>query len=132
MRGGLGYLAAADATAMAAGTQARLLRMLEQAHSMSTAARTSVLATFTSGQGYCADAVQSAGVADQPVGALGDDLRGRRGAAWGPDAECASVVGTVLDALSAPAGAEDSRTRRSGSTTGCRKLCAASSRLVVL
>ena len=53
---GLGYLAAADATAMAAGTQARLLRMLEQAHSMSTAARTSVLAAFTSGQGYCADA----------------------------------------------------------------------------
>ena len=53
---GLGYLAAADATAMAADTQARLLQMLEQAHSMSTAARTSVLAAFTSGQGYCADA----------------------------------------------------------------------------
>ena len=53
---GLGYLAAADATAMAVGTQARLLRMLEQAHSMSTAARTSVLAAFTAGQGYSADA----------------------------------------------------------------------------
>ena len=53
---GLGYLAAADATAMAAETQAQCLQMLEQAHSMGTAARTSVLAAFTAGQGYCADA----------------------------------------------------------------------------
>ena len=52
----LGYLAAADPTAMAAGTQARCLQMLEQAHAMYTAARTSVLAAFTAGQGYCADA----------------------------------------------------------------------------
>ncbi len=56
VRAGLGYLAAADATAMAAETQALCLRMLEQAHSMGTAARTSVLAAFTSGQGYSADA----------------------------------------------------------------------------
>ena len=54
VRAGLGYLAAADATAMAAETQAQCLRMLEQAHSMGTAARTSVLAAFTSGQGYSA------------------------------------------------------------------------------
>src|SRR5580693_7988525 len=53
---GLGYLAAADATAMAAETQARCLRMLEQAHSIGTAARTSILAAFTCGQGYSADA----------------------------------------------------------------------------
>ena len=53
---GLGYLAAADATAMAAETQAECLRMLEQAHAMYTAARTSVLAAFAAGQGYCADA----------------------------------------------------------------------------
>ncbi len=53
---GLGYLAAADATAMAAQTQAECLQMLEQAHSMGTAARTSILAAFTSGQGYSADA----------------------------------------------------------------------------
>ena len=52
----LGYLAAADATAMPAETQAWCLRMLERAHAMGTAARTSVLAAFTSGQGYCADA----------------------------------------------------------------------------
>jgi len=53
---GLGYLAAADATAMAAETQARCLQMLEQAHSMGTAARAAILAAFTSGQGYSADA----------------------------------------------------------------------------
>ena len=53
---GLGYLAAADATAMAAGTQARCLQMLEQATAMGTVARASILAAFTSGQGYSADA----------------------------------------------------------------------------
>ena len=56
VRAGLGYLAAADATAMAAETQARCLRMLEQVNSMGTAARASVLGAFTSGQGYSADA----------------------------------------------------------------------------
>ena len=56
VRAGLGYLAAADATAMAAETQAQCLRMLEQATAMGTAARASVLAAFTSGQGYSADA----------------------------------------------------------------------------
>ena len=56
VRAGLGYLAAADATAMAAETQARCLQMLEQAHAMGTAARASVLAAFTAGQGYSADA----------------------------------------------------------------------------
>jgi hypothetical protein len=56
VRAGLGYLAAADPTAMAAETQAQCLQMLEQAHSMGTAARTSVLAAFTAGQGYAADA----------------------------------------------------------------------------
>jgi len=53
---GLGFLAAADATAMAAETQARCLQMLEQANSMGTAARASILAAFTVGQGYSADA----------------------------------------------------------------------------
>ena len=47
---------AADATAMAAETQARCLQMLEQVTAMGTAARTSILAAFTSAQGYCADA----------------------------------------------------------------------------
>ncbi len=52
----MGYLAAADAAAMAAQTQARCLQVLEQAHSMGTAARASILAAFTAGQGYSADA----------------------------------------------------------------------------
>ena len=66
-RQGLGYLAGADATAMAAETQAQCLRMLEQATAMGTAARASVLAAFASGQGYWAEVgLQSAGVADEP------------------------------------------------------------------
>ena len=56
VRAGLEYLAAADATAMAAGEQARCLRGLEQASSVLTAARTSVLGRFTAGQGYADDA----------------------------------------------------------------------------
>jgi hypothetical protein len=52
----LRYLAAADATAMAAEEQARCLRILEQATAVGTAARTSVLSAFTAGQGYSADA----------------------------------------------------------------------------
>ena len=56
VQAGLGYLATVDATAMAAETQAHCLQMLEQAHATYTAARTSMLAAFTAGQGYCADA----------------------------------------------------------------------------
>ena len=72
---GLGYLAAADATAMAAQTQARCLQMLEQATAMGTAARASILAAFTSAQGYCGGrGLQPEGVADQPH----PDHQGRR------------------------------------------------------
>jgi Domain of unknown function (DUF222) len=56
VRAGLGYLAAADATAMAAEEQARCLHGLERASSVLTAARSSVLGGFTAGQGYAADA----------------------------------------------------------------------------
>ena len=56
LRSAMGYLAAADATAMAAETQAQCLQALEQINSMGTAARASILAAFTSGQGYSADA----------------------------------------------------------------------------
>jgi hypothetical protein len=56
LRSAMGYLSAADATAMAAETQAQCLQILEQVTAMGTAARTSILAAFTSGQGYCADA----------------------------------------------------------------------------
>ena len=56
VRAGLGYLATADATQMAAETQAQCLVLLEQASAIGTAARSSILAAFTAGQGYCADA----------------------------------------------------------------------------
>jgi hypothetical protein len=55
----MGYLASADATAMAAEEQARCLRVLERATAIGTAARTSILSAFTSGQGYSADAHHS-------------------------------------------------------------------------
>jgi hypothetical protein len=44
----MGYLAAADATAMAAETQAQCLRALEQLHAIETAARASVLGALAS------------------------------------------------------------------------------------
>ena len=56
LRSAMGYLSAADATAMAAETQAQCLQALEQINSMGTAARASILAAFTAGQGYSADA----------------------------------------------------------------------------
>src|SRR5690348_5002505 len=56
LRSAMGYLAAADATAMTADEQARCLRVLEHVTSTGTAARTSVLGAFGSGRGYSADA----------------------------------------------------------------------------
>ena len=55
-RAALGYLAAADATALAAAEQAECLQALEQAMAISTAAHASFLSAFTVGQGYSADA----------------------------------------------------------------------------
>jgi uncharacterized protein DUF222 len=56
LKSAMGYLSAADATEMAAETQAQCLHVLEQINSMGTAARASILAAFTSAQGYSADA----------------------------------------------------------------------------
>ena len=56
LQSAMGYLVAADASAMTAEEQARCLRVLERATSAGTAARTSVLSAFASGQGYSADA----------------------------------------------------------------------------
>ena len=56
LRSAMSYLAAADATALAAETQAQCLRALEQLDAIETAARASMLAAFTAGQGYSADA----------------------------------------------------------------------------
>jgi len=55
-RAALGYLAAADPTALAAQTQADCLRGLEQTDAIATAARAGFLAAFTVGKGYSADA----------------------------------------------------------------------------
>ena len=60
VRAGLGYLAAADATQLAAETQAECLAGLEQADAVATAARASILAAFTAGKGYSGDADYSA------------------------------------------------------------------------
>jgi len=60
VRAGLGYLAAADAAQLSAATQAECLRGLERADSVITAARASMLAGFTAGQGYADDADYSA------------------------------------------------------------------------
>ena len=60
VRAGLGYLAAADAAQLATATQAECLRGLEQADSIATAARASMLAGFTAGQGFAGDAAYSA------------------------------------------------------------------------
>ena len=59
LKSAMSYLAAADATAMAAETQALCLQALEQANSMGTAARAWILGAFTSGQEYSADAEYS-------------------------------------------------------------------------
>jgi hypothetical protein len=53
---GLRYLAATDPTALAAQTQAECLQVLEQGDAISTAARARILAAFTVGHGYSADA----------------------------------------------------------------------------
>src|ERR1051326_140410 len=52
---GFAYLATADATAMSAEERARCLRAMEQADSVATAARTSVLGAFAAGQDYADD-----------------------------------------------------------------------------
>ena len=94
---GLGYLAAADATQLAAETQARCLQMLEQANSMGTAARAAILAAFTSGQGYSADADYS------PRAWLVNRTRVTKGAAvgytaWARRAAAHPLVAQVLAA----------------------------------
>ena len=52
----LRYLAAGDPTALAAQAQAGCLQALEQGDAICTAARARILAAFTAGQGYSADA----------------------------------------------------------------------------
>ena len=51
----MGYLCAADATAMAAEAQAECLLALEEMDAVKTATRVKVLGAFTAAQGYSAD-----------------------------------------------------------------------------
>src|SRR5215475_4993461 len=60
VRAGLGYLAAADPGQLPAATQAECLRELERDAAVLTAARASVLAGFTAGQGHAGDGDYSA------------------------------------------------------------------------
>ena len=56
---GLAFMAEADAVALGAAAQADSLRGLEQASSVMTAARTSILGAFAAGQGYADDGAYS-------------------------------------------------------------------------
>ena len=56
LRTAMGYLAAADPAAMSAQAQAECLHTLEHLDAVETAARARILAAFTAGHGYPADA----------------------------------------------------------------------------
>jgi len=56
IKAAIGYLFAADHTAMTAQAQAECLLALEEMDAVKTATRAKVLAAFTAGQGYAADA----------------------------------------------------------------------------
>jgi hypothetical protein len=58
-RAAMGFLAAADATAMPAAVQAQCLQALEEVDAVETAARSSILRAFA-GRGYCGDGAYSA------------------------------------------------------------------------
>ncbi len=101
LRAGMSYLAAADPTAMAAQTQAECLQTLEQLDAVETAARAGILAAFTAGHGYSADADYS------PAAWLIHRTRITKGAARGhlgwarravthPQVVAALAEGTVL------------------------------------
>ena len=64
LKSAMSYLSAADATAMAAETQAQCLQALEQVNSMGTAVRASILARSPPPRGIRGRGLQSAGVAD--------------------------------------------------------------------
>ncbi len=53
---GLRHLAGLDPAVLAVQVQAECLQALEQGDAISTAARARILAAFTAGQGYSADA----------------------------------------------------------------------------
>jgi hypothetical protein len=98
---GLRHLAATDPTALASQAQAECLRTLEHSDAISTAVRARILAAFTAGQGYSADADYS------PTSWLIHRTRITKGAARGhvgwsrravthPQVVAALAEGTVL------------------------------------
>jgi hypothetical protein len=101
VRIGLSYLAAVDPAAMAGQAQAECLQALEQSDAILVAARARILAAFTAGQAYSADADYS------PTSWLIHRTRITKGAARGhlgwarraaahPDVLAALAEGTVL------------------------------------
>jgi hypothetical protein len=114
-RAALGYLAATDATALAAATQAECLVGLEQTDAISTAVRASFLSAFTAGQGYCADAAYS------PRAWLIHHTRVTKGAAVTHTAWANRTV-THPQVMAALATGDLSP---SGTTTRCWRRCAA-------
>jgi hypothetical protein len=98
---GLGYLAAMDPAALAAAAQAQCLQALEQGDAISTAARARILAAFTAGQGYSADADYSPASwlihrTKVTKGAVRGHLGWARRAAAHPQVLAALAEGTVL------------------------------------
>ena len=98
---GLSYLAAADPTALAAQAQAECLQTLEHADAIATAARARILAAFTAGQGYAADADYSPAAwlihrTKVTKGAARGHLGWARRAAAHPQVVAALAEGTVL------------------------------------
>jgi hypothetical protein len=101
IRAGMGYLAAADPTAMAAAVQAECLQTLEQLDAVETAARARILAAFTAGRGYAADADYSTASwlvhrTRVTKGAARGHLGWARRAAMHPQVVMALAEGTVL------------------------------------
>ena len=99
LRAGMSYLAAADPTALAAQTQTDCLQALEQLDAVETAS-----------QGYSADADYS------PTAWLIHRTKVTKGAArghlgWARRVQAHPQVAAALESLSAPADAEDTRTR---------------------
>ena len=98
---GLSHLAAADPTAMAVQAQAECLLALEQGDAISAAARARILAAFTAGRGYSADADYSPASwlihrTKVTKGAARGHLAWARRAVHHPQVVAALAEGTVL------------------------------------
>ena len=92
VRGGLGYLVAADAAELPAGVQAQCMRGFEQFDAMGTAARAQVMGAFTATQGYVADGDYSAKMWLFHRTRVSRGCRGRA-CGLGPAGRCASAGG---------------------------------------